>query len=904
MPGDSTRFRFPLNGGQRLGFFENDVLGPTKDRAMTTLPESPAKGQGVGAATGNDLAHRRAGESVKTVAAMNVRCLLLVVAVPPLLAARPAEAGEPDHWALRPVSRPSVPSVDTRGWARNPIDAFIWRRLNEAGLTPSPQADATTLARRAHFDVLGLPPTPDRVLQTDRLSEPYERLVQRLLSNPHHGERWARHWLDVARYADTKGYVFFESRDFPWAWTYRDYVVRSLNADLPYDQFVLDQLAADQLDLDGRPNAQAAMGFLTLSPRFMNNTHDQIDDQIDVVTRGLMGLTVTCARCHDHKYDPIPQADYYSLYGVFRSSSEPLVPPVVASGVATSQDDQSQKAYRSELTKRSEALHAFIVKAHTDMLVSSRRRVGEYLLQAQRTLAQPPTDDFMLLVEAGGLNPTVVLRWRVHLEKLEQAAVVEGAVDRVWHPWQQLAALELADSTPFADAARDVIQKWVAAQGEDRTDTPSPLNSLLINALKTTPPRSLEDVSRLYSKVLNDVETAWQASLDEATKASQPPPLKFADNDREELRQVFHAPGAPANIPRVFGWGALALLPDRPAQGVYKKLRKALEDWLISGKGAPARAMTLEDNPEMYAPRIFQRGNPNRPAESVPRQLPGAIRRGPPRPFVTGSGRLELARAIASRDNPLTARVIVNRIWLHHFGQGLVATPSDFGTRGGPPTHPRLLDYLADWFTSDANWSLKRLHRLILTSATYRQTSDHRAAAHAVDPRNHLLWRMNRRRLGFEAMRDAQLSYADILDETLGGKPRPAMFTGKTLDARRSIYGRIDRMNPAALLRTFDVPSPQASCGRRDETTVAPQALHLMNHQSLQILAGRLASRTSGSSSSRTSQLFQLLFHRQPDASEARAVSDFVASFGDESGKGWTAVAHALLMSNESQFID
>ncbi|MEE3364000.1 MAG: DUF1553 domain-containing protein [Planctomycetota bacterium] len=807
-----------------------------------------------------------------------------------------AADAEPTHWALKPVTRPVVPAVNTNGWARNPIDAFIWRRLRKAGLTPSPGADRHTLIRRGSFDLLGLPPAHKRPRDTSSSNRSrWASVVDRLLSSPHYGERWGRHWLDVARYADTKGYVFFEDRSFPWAWTYRDYVVRSFNDDLPYNRFVLEQLAADQLDLDSRPASRAAMGFLTLSPRFMNNLHDQIDDQIDVVTRGLLGLTVTCARCHDHKYDPIPQADYYSLYGVFRSSSEPLVPPELSRPANTEQ----QRKFQAELEKRSKAIRQFIIKTHADMQVAARKRAAEYLLQAQRTLAQPPTDNFMLLTEAGGLNPSIVLKWRVYLEELEAASLVENTRNPVWGAWHELARLDDGAPESYAQALPALLERL--------TTTPAsspPTNPLVLAALKANPPGSLDAAAAVYGEVLSSVEAQWQAVTSDAVKKGSPPPVGFKDPAREELRLIFHAPDAPANIPRLFGWGALALLPDRPAQGVYKKLRKELETWLIKGNDAPPRAMTLAEDDSPFQPRVFQRGNPNRLGDPVPRQLPAAIASGPRTPFQLRSGRLELAREIAAPTNPLTSRVLVNRIWLHHFGDGLVRTPSDFGTRGAPPTHPELLDYLADWFSTDAGWSIKALHRLIMTSATYRQRSDHRPSAFATDPENRLLWRMSRRRLGFEAMRDSQLSYANSLDSQIGGTPLGNMFTGGGLSTRRSIYGHIDRMNPASLLRTFDVPSPQASCGRRDETTVAPQALHMMNHATLHELAARLAARTSGTGPQRTQALFRIVLSRPPEAAELSAILDFVAKFDGTPIDSWIAVSHALLMSNEAQFID
>ncbi len=267
-------------------------------------------------------------------------------------------AEEERHWAFQPVKNPSPPVVRQRDWPRTSVDPFILAKLEARGLTPSARADRRTLLRRVTFDLLGLPPTPEEIaaFEADRSPEAWAKVVDRLLASPHYGERWGRYWLDVARYADTKGYVFFEEEAYPWAWTYRDYVIRAFNEDLPYDRFIVQQLAADQLPLERDRRPLTAMGFLTLGGHFMSNPHDIIDDRIDVVTRGLLGLTVTCARCHDHKFDPIPTKDYYSLYGVFASSVEPMEPPLFADPPKT----PAYESFRKELEKREKALADFV----------------------------------------------------------------------------------------------------------------------------------------------------------------------------------------------------------------------------------------------------------------------------------------------------------------------------------------------------------------------------------------------------------------------------------------------------------------------------------------------------------------------------------------------------------------
>lgn len=814
-----------------------------------------------------------------------VGLLSLCAGLPPIAGA--ADEDSP-HWSLQPVTRPKVPRVLDDGWSRNPVDRFLLSHLEHNRLGPSSPANRRTLIRRASFDLLGLPPTPDSIdaFVADRTPDAWERLVNRLLSSPHYGERWARYWLDVARYADNKGYTFFGEKTYPWAWAYRDYVIDSFNDDLPYNRFLLEQLAADQLPLDGTPRSRAAMGFLTVGGRFMDNLHDMLDDQIDVVTRGLMGLTVTCARCHDHKYDPIPQADYYSLYGVFRSSSQPLLPPVLEQV----SDTEDQRKFNAELEKRYRKLRGFIENKHREVVSSARSRAADYLLQAQLTLDQPPTDNFMLLTTADGLNPTVVLRWRVLLETARDTR------NPVWLPWQHLASL------PRSSFARDAAE--VLNSPSTNNGSKPRANPLVLQALRKSPPTSLAEAARRYGQLLNAIEKKWQATLKSARQQNTAPPQRLPDAAEEALRRVFHGPAAPPDVPRTFGWGFLALLPDRPAQAAYKELRKALETWMYNGKGAPPRAMVLHEHETPFSPYVFERGNPHRRGETVARQLPEVLAQGPRQPFQQRSGRLELAHAISSPDNPFTARVLVNRVWLHHFGEGLVRTPGDFGTRGTPPTHPALLDFLASWFVQEAGWSIKSLHRLLMTSAAYRQSSQHRPSAYETDPANRLLWRMQRRRLDFESMRDSHLVLADILDRRIGGRPLP-IFSSNDLQPRRSIYGFVDRMNPAPLLRTFDVPNPVASCNQRLETTVAPQALHLMNDVRVHTSAQRVSARTTAlAGAGRIRQLYRIILGRRPDQDELDSSERFLRFHKPIDTATWTRLAHALLMCNEAQFID
>jgi hypothetical protein len=725
-------------------------------------------------------------------------------------------AGEPEdpasHWAFQPLRSIATP-ITNSDWVRTPIDQFILTRLELEGLSPSRPASKLTLLRRVSLDLLGLPPTIEEMatfLADDRPAA-YERLVDRLLASPRYGERWGRYWLDVARYADNKGHVFFEEKNFPWAWAYRDYVVRAFNEDLPYDRFVLEQIAADQMDLNTDRRPLAAMGFLTIGARFSNNAHDVIDDRIDVVTRGLMGLTVTCARCHDHKFDPIPQADYYSLYGVFRSSSEPTLGPLFEDEPRTTEYVEFSKG----LAERVQKLEGFVEKQRQEMMESARYRTSEYLLAVHGKRNHPSTENFMLLTEKGKLSPAMIHRWEVYLQRVSRDQ------DPIWSVWYQFS--EIPDDE-FSARASDVRDALLAAGTKS-------LHPFIRQKFKdAVVPRSMGDVADLYGAVFSEVERRWGQLQAKAQSAGQNPPAKLDDAGYESLRSVLYGPTSPVVVPRTLGWGFLDLLPDRPTQAEYKKLIKEVEQFSTKQAAAPPRAMVLLDVDPLYRPAVFLRGNPNREGRSVPRQFLEVLTTEKRRPFRSGSGRLELAQQIVSRDNPMTARVMVNRIWRHHFGRGIVETPSNFGIQGELPSHLELLDWLSIRFM-ESGWSVKQLHRLMLRSATYRQSSlpstEFRERVADRDPENKLLSHFRRHRLDFEAMRDSMLSVSGLLDHTIGGPPTDLF---ETMPPRRSVYGFIDRMDLPNLLRSFDFPDPASSSPKREETTVPPQSLFFMNH--------------------------------------------------------------------------
>ncbi len=612
-----------------------------------------------------------------------------------------------EHWSFQPVKPQAVPAVADAAWCRTPIDNFILARLEENGIKPDAPADKYTLLRRATFDLTGLPPTEAEVQRflVDDSPGAWGRVVDRLLDSPHYGERWGRYWLDVARYADTKGDTpQREDPRYPFAWTYRDYVIDAFNADKPYNQFILEQLAADRLLAeqirssrsgaipDQRP--LAALGFLTLGNRFENSTNDIINDRIDVTTKAFLGLTVSCARCHDHKFDPIPTADYYSLYDVFANSGEPAQEP--------------------------------------------------WLHPVQKT---PEIADYLTRMRAG-------------------------------------------------EAARAAVE------------------------------REFRELRR-----------------------SEEPEAQRAARRRELVKQLVQA-------------------------------NKALAD-LDSSPEAPPKAEALVDvqSPRDYP--VLLRGEAQNKGPMVTRHFLSILSPDPrnPIPFRDGSGRLDLARAIASPSNPMTARVLVNRVWQQHFGTGFVSTPDDLGNQSAPPTDPELLDYLAARFVGDG-WSIKKLQRLIMMSSVYQEASSSVPQYAEADPDDKLQWRFRTRQFDFEEMHDSILAIAGTIDLTMGGRPVPIGSEG--FATRRAVYAFIDRRNPAEILTQFNFPNPSVPTGRRFLTQVPQQQLFLMNSPLVIETARRLTHTQEFMSQTtdelRVASLYISVFQRPPTPDEVKLCLRYVES--------------------------
>lgn len=629
-----------------------------------------------------------------------------------------------DHWAFHPVTFPSPPESSGEFRVENEIDLFVLDRLNGHQLTPSTPAEPGTLVRRIYFDLIGLPPTPEQAAQfesaaTQDLQTAVENLVDRLLQSPHYGERWGRHWLDVARFSDGYG-GFLDNSAMPHAWRYRDWVINALNDNMPYDTFLKMQIAGDLLTTSRED--KIATGFFAIGPTYRSDGGDPdsvaqaksetLDDRIDTMTRGMLGLTVSCARCHDHLFDPIPQVDYYSLAGVFNNTQARVLP------------------------------------------ISPQNEV-------------------------------------------------------------------------------DAFNNW-----QNR-------------------------VKDLDNKINNTNKTIRKAKREPTEEES-------------------------ANL------------------AAWSEEKQKLEN----NKPAPLlQAHSLADtgNKDMH---VAKRGNLRKPGDLAPRQFLQILSSGKPAAFDQGSGRIQLADAIANRNNPVTARVFVNRVWRHHFGKAIVRTPSNFGDLGEIPTHPELLDWLATTFM-ESGWSIKSLHRKIMTSATYQMSSLHRESAFDVDGDNKFIWRMNPRRLEAEVWRDTLLSVTDELDLSLGGQPFEDIENN-----RRTIYFKVsrngDRFASDDYLRLFDFPLMRATVAERPTSIVPQQFLFLMNSSFMTQRARAFAARLSdiaNSNEQRILHAYSTLYGRSPQPDELKLGLTFLNASAQDSQNNNSEIskleqyAQVLLSSNELMFV-
>ncbi len=747
-------------------------------------------------------------------------------------------AGSREHWSLKPPQIPELPAVRNEAWIRTPIDRFVLAKLEEKGLEPSAEADKRTLIRRLSYDLTGLPPTWDEVQAfiNDDADDAYEKVVERLLASARYGERWARHWMDVARYSDT----YDGSRRFAFAYTYRDWLIRALNEDMPYDDFVRNQIAADLVS-GGEAKDLAAMGFVTLGRSVPKGEHDMIDDRIDAITRGFLGLSVTCARCHDHKFDPILTREYYALYGVINNSPEPTEYPLVAD---EDPNDPITQQYRRGMDRRLQAIDDFVTRRHAELVAEFRSAdwLTRYMPAADQAAKFSNTQLEQLSSERD-YNLFVLTRWRDYLNRQRESG------DPVFATWRAYAALDAAE---FAKRAPGVKPAG---------------NKLVVERFAGKPPASMAEVAEKYGALLAEFDR----------------PEPYPDSEREALRLVLRADGAPTNVKQA---DFIEIRGPGGDDNIIRALTQAVRNWQAecAYRGLTPRAMAMEDAAKPEPAYVFVRGNYNNPGAEAPRLFLAALSE-EPKALDAGSGRLAVAEAIADRSNPLTARVFVNRVWAWRFGKGIVETTSDFGKRGEPPTHPELLDYLARRFM-DEGWSLKKLHRWMVLSNTYRQSSMDRPEEREKDPENRLLWRMNRLRLDFEELRDSMLAATGRLDSQVGGLP--FSLQAQPSVPRRTIYTYLKRGTLPGEMYTFDFAKPEAHQPERVRTIVPQQALYLMNSPFVAEQAIRMTERreidSEPSAEARIRALYRIAYQRDPSPAELEWGAEQAAAHVSDAG--------------------
>jgi len=780
-------------------------------------------------------------------------------------AAKSDVASRRNFWSFQKPVKHAPPAVRDSSWAHTPIDAFILSALEAKGLKPAPPADRRTLLRRVTLDLTGLPPTPSeyREFREDKSPDAFAKVVDRLLASERYGERWGRHWLDVARYADADG-LSLAPEPFTNAWRYRDWVIAAFNHDMPYDQFLRAQIAGDLLDKPGERKLTPGLGYLALGPWYFRIVEppkaraDELQDRIDVVARGMLGLTVACARCHDHKYDPIPTKDYYGIGGVLASTEykeEPLTDPETVKKY----DDAEKRIADFE-----KQIKTLLDAERTTFGERMAKESGRYLLAVWGR--KRGVQDL-----ATGLDAKIVDRWARYLDKTHD------------HPflnfWPDLIA---KGSQAEATRAAEAFQQTVDTVIRENLEITRYNERVIEESKKSTDPYDIFCKGcTAETRALPRDKYVFRGDLFDAKRKT--------DGESRDAGVLY--------------------LDDEQLLSYLSSNTCARLDGLKTELAAAKKALPekypflhiLADAKEAHDMPLHKRGDPYNLGEPVPRHFLSVLGDPQPASLNTGSGRLDLANQIASAANPLTARVIVNRIWHYHFGAGLVRSLSNFGAAGDRPSHPELLDDLAVRFVENG-WSIKKLHREILLSSAYAMSSHASEQALAADPENRLLSRFNRRRVDVETLRDSMLSVSGDLQLEMGG---PAL---KWEDGfrRRTVYGEVSRFRPERFLTLFDFPDPSFHAEKRIPTNTSVQRLFFLNSEFIKeesaSLAARVRAGAEGDTASRVRKIYDLVFGREPESREMEAAVRFL-----ESRPADTALpefAQVLLSSSEFSFVD
>lgn len=920
-------------------------------------------------------------------------------------------------WSFQPVHRPGRPSVKNKSWVKSELDYFTLAQLEQRGLTPAGPATKHELIRRATFDLTGLPPTPEEVkaFVADESPDAFAKVVDRLLDSPHYGERWGRHWLDVARYAEDQAHTF-AVRANTSGFRYRDWVIDAFNSDLPYNQFVRLQIAGDLIgpQTEGSYDHLVALGLFGLGAQYYKNSDaaraaaDELDDRVDTLTRGFLGLTVSCARCHDHKFDPIPTRDYYSLAGIFRSSKLHTVP-------LCSPEDLNKYNEGQQQIKTSDAeFKKFVADARATAAERKVDEIARYMIavwkhhSAQAAGKPVKTSD---LARQENISEFLLKRWISFLDQKQKGKI--AALNSWYEAIDSLPKSDSSDVPAQIQQAASEFQSRISQQIDIR-DGVATANLVKPDPNRPHKPGSPRFVTPLVTKVrptagidvditgakelflvvsdggngkscdhsdwLNPVLVGEQGTLKltdlkwkklegfsggKINKNYTGQPLRVGGKQYENGIGV-HAPtqivyDIPDGYTRFKAVGGLdnsgsdqggcgeeasiqfSVYTEPPTEGPatpgqdlltkvlgkdgpfavrdedlgsflagdqqaeYNRLKTAIDE---ARKNAPPMYAVAhsyrEDRPADM--KVFVRGNPANQKEVAPRQFLQVLAAADSKPYQNGSGRLELANDIANSANPLTARVMVNRIWQKHFGRGIVNTPSNFGHLGERPTHPMLLDYLASVFV-ESGWSIKAIHREIMLSATWQLSSAPDSRNAEIDADNRFLWRMNRRRLDVESWRDALLQVSGRLDRSMGG---PSTNLADSSNTRRTVYAKVSRHQLDNLLRLFDFPDANITASKRSETTVPQQQLFVLNSDFMVNQAKSFAVRlqqTEGTTADRIRLGILLAYGRPATEREVELGQLYLASKDDESDNSnrlnrWQRYTQVLLGANEFMYVD
>jgi mono/diheme cytochrome c family protein len=809
-------------------------------------------------------------------------------------AREPHEPAEREFWAFRPVKKVVPPAVRNSSWIKTPVDHFILAKLEEKGIDPASHAGKLALLRRATFGLTGLPPTEQEIEEflTDSSPDAFSKVVDRLLTSPRYGECWGRHWLDVARFAESTGAD--EDRRYPYAWRYRDYVIDSFNRDLPYDQFIMEQVAGDLLPAmksgEVNINGVVATGFLALGPKpiaqqdKVKMVYDVVDEQIDVMSKAFLALTISCARCHDHKFDPISSKDYYSLASIFASTrsfkkiegtvSQFYVEPLVSRSVY-----QKYEACQKKIGARMMEIDWIREEEAAGYARRLSSRMADYMVAAWKVYEQgaSPAE----LASEQGLDLAVLERWVGYLRP-------DGEV-------------------------KPHLARWRAVQ----------------ESLLTATAKDYQDQFQIMAKEWQNALADWKSKIEAARESHTeiPEKPKF-DGGKDRLFSELAFGSVDPGNGKIVRPGPLAL-PERSPEQLFSAesrerlaaLRQDVEELKKASPPEPPMACAVAEG-QSITQRIFMRGNHDTQGEEVPKGVPQILVEQQPFDLRQGSGRLELAKWLADPKNPLTARVMANRLWQWHFGEGLVRTPSNYGKMGLRPTHPELLDYLAGRFI-ESGWSIKAMHRLLMLSNTYQMSSQVTREKAEADPSNELWSHFNRRRLTVEEIRDSFLGLDGTLDLTMGGSlqtyndtedgnERPSFSLPQT--KRRTVYLPLRRSNLFSLLNLFDFGDATSSSDGRTRSNVAPQALFMMNSDFMsersRCFAEFLLKGKSIDESQRIQQAYRIALSRSPTAQEIQNAIQYITRFPAKAAgreaylDGWQSFCQILIASNEFIYVD